>query len=65
MTRYNDFFLQQVMLMKGFDPKWCHCIEKFVYRGSVGIEVNNDIGHYFQTHEVLRQGGPLSPILIS
>jgi hypothetical protein len=48
--------------MKGFDHKWCECIKEFISRGSVGIKVNEDIGHYFQTRKGLRQGDPLSPI---
>jgi hypothetical protein len=32
---------------------------------SVGIRVNDDIGHYFQTRKGLRQGDPLSPILFN
>ena len=31
--------------------------------GSVGIKVNDDIGHYFQTHKGLRQGDSMSPLL--
>ncbi|KAK1692257.1 hypothetical protein QYE76_008954 [Lolium multiflorum] len=58
-------FLQQVMRMKGFDPKWCHLIKQFVMGGSVGIKVNDDIGHYFQTMKGLRQGDPLSPMLFN
>jgi hypothetical protein len=41
-------FLQQTLRIKGFDPKWCDWIKNFVEKGSVGIRVNNDIGHYFQ-----------------
>jgi hypothetical protein len=36
-----------------------------VQGSSVGIRVNNDIGHYFQTLKGLRQGDPLSPILFN
>jgi hypothetical protein len=42
-------FLQQALRMKGFDPKWCAWIQNYIAKGSVGIRVNNDIGHYFQT----------------
>jgi hypothetical protein len=31
----------------------------------VGIRVNDDIGHYFQTKKGLQQGDPLSPILFN
>jgi hypothetical protein len=50
--------------MKGFDSKWCKWIQDFVSHGSVGVKVNDDIGHYFQTHKDLRQGDNLSPILL-
>jgi hypothetical protein len=52
-------FLQQVFHMKGFDPKWRDWTKSFVQGGSVGIRVNDEIGHYFQTKKGLRQGGPL------
>jgi retron-type reverse transcriptase len=63
--KVNWSFLQQALRMKGFDDRWCVWIHNFVSRGSVGIRVNEDIGHYFQTHKGLRQGGPLSPILFN
>jgi hypothetical protein len=34
-------------------------------RGSVAIKVNDNIGHYFQTWNGVRQGDPLSPILFN
>jgi hypothetical protein len=58
-------FLQQTLCIKGFNPKWCDWIKNFVEKGSVGIRVNNGIGHYFQTRKGLRQGDPLSPILFN
>jgi hypothetical protein len=51
--------------MKGFSSKWCHWIEQFVTKGSVGIKVNDDIGRYFQTKKSLKQGDPLSPMLFN
>jgi hypothetical protein len=51
--------------MKGFDQIWCNRIRSFVEGRSVGIKVNNDIGHNFQTRKGLRQGDPLSPILFN
>ena len=51
--------------MKGFDPKWCAWINEFITKGSVGIRVNDAIGHYFQTRKGLRQGDPLSPLLFN
>jgi hypothetical protein len=51
-------FLQQALRMKGFPPEWCNWIARFVQGGSVEICVNDDIGHYFQTLNGLRQGDP-------
>jgi hypothetical protein len=39
--------------------------KKIVEKGSVGIKVNNDISHYFQTWKGLRQGDPLPPIIFN
>jgi hypothetical protein len=38
---------------EGFDPKWCQWINNFINQGSVGVKVNDDIGHYFQIHKEL------------
>ena len=46
--KVNWSFLQQALRMKGFDPKWCEWVARFIQGGSVGIRVNDDIGHYFQ-----------------
>jgi hypothetical protein len=51
--------------MKGFDPKWCKWIQELISCGRVGIRVNEDIGHYFQTRNGLLQGDPLYPILFN
>ena len=58
-------FLQQALRMKGFDQSWRNQVDSFTQKGSVGIKVNDDIGHYFQTHKGLRQGDPMSLILFN
>ncbi|WVZ96532.1 hypothetical protein U9M48_042161 [Paspalum notatum var. saurae] len=63
--KVNWSFLQQTLRMKGFCQQWCLWIKKFVTGGSVGIKVNDDIGHYFQSKKGLRQGDPMSPILLN
>ena len=58
-------FLQQAMRMKGFSETWRKQVDTQVQKGSVGIKVNDEIGHYFQTQKGLRQGDPMSPILFN
>jgi hypothetical protein len=38
---------------------------RVVSKGSVCVQVNDDLGHFFQTKKDLRQGDPLSPILFN
>lgn len=63
--KVNWSFLQQTLRMKGFSQTWCNWVNHFVSKGCVGIKVNNDVGHYFQTKKGLRQGDPLSPLLFN
>ena len=58
-------FMLQTLRMKGFSPKWISWVKSFISGGSVAANVNNDIGHYFQTKKGLRQGDPLSPLLFN
>jgi hypothetical protein len=51
--------------MKGFSQKWCRWIDQVVSGGSVGVLVNDELGHFFQTKKGLRQGDPLSPLLFN
>ena len=66
MTRFDGWpFLLQTLCMKGFSPKWIQWVETFISSGSVAINVNDEVGHYFQTKKGLRQGDPLSPLLFN
>jgi hypothetical protein len=58
-------FLLQTLRMKGFSAKWISWIHTFISGGSVAVNVNDDIGHFFQTKKGLRQGDPLSPLLFN
>jgi hypothetical protein len=51
--------------MKGFSSKWISWIKSFISGESVAVNVNNDVGHYFQTKKGLRQGDPLSHLLFN
>src|SRR3954465_3327368 len=51
--------------MKGFSEEWCALIHSCGSGGSVAVNVNNEIGRFFQTKKGLRQGDPLSPILFN
>jgi len=51
--------------LKGFSPKWIEWIKSFISGSSVAINVNEEIGPYFQTKKGLRQGDLLSPILFN
>lgn len=51
-------FLFQTLQMKGFSPKWISCIKSYIMEGSVAVNVNDDVGKFFQTKNGLRQGDP-------
>jgi hypothetical protein len=39
--------------MKGFSPKWVSWVQAFISGGSVAINVNDEVGPYFQTKKGL------------
>ena len=50
--------------MKVFSPKWISWVDSFILGGSAAINVNGEVGPYFQTIKGLRQGDP-PPILFN
>ena len=41
-------FLQQALRMKGFNERWRDQVDTFIQKGSVGVKVNDDTGHFFK-----------------
>jgi hypothetical protein len=48
-----------------FFEEWHALIHKFVSGGSMTIKVNDNVGRYFQIYKNLREGDPLSPMLLN
>ena len=63
--KVNCNFLLQSFRMKGFSSKWIEWIKSFISGGSVAVNINDEVGPYFQTKKGVRQGDPLSPILFN
>jgi hypothetical protein len=59
--KVNWDFLQQVLRMKDFPNVWCQWMERVVAKGSVCVQVNNDLGHFFQTKERFNAGRSFVP----
>jgi hypothetical protein len=63
--KINWSFIQQTLHIKGFSPTWFRWITSFVEGRHVGIKINDQVGHNFETKMGVRQGDPLSPILFN
>jgi hypothetical protein len=51
-------FLFQSLKMKGFLAKWISWIKSFIMGGSVAVNVNDDVGHFFQTKKAFDRETP-------
>lgn len=50
---------------RGFDSKWCMWIRQVIYGGTMSVKVNNKTRSYIKSFKGVRQGDPLSPILLN
>ena len=54
-------FLMQMLRLKGFSHKWIEWIKSFISGGSIAVNVNDEVGPYFQTKKGLTQGDHFCP----
>lgn len=62
--KVNWEFLREVLLRKGFSATVVHRLMQLVSGGQTAINVNGEVGPYFGNGRGVRQGDPLSPILL-
>jgi hypothetical protein len=65
MTRCIWGYLMKCLEARGFSDIWCQWISKVLCQGIVSVNLNDQIGPYFQSLKGVRQRDPLSPILFN
>ncbi|WVZ74939.1 hypothetical protein U9M48_023053 [Paspalum notatum var. saurae] len=63
--KVNWNFMFECLRLRGFCPQWCSWIKQIVGGGTVRVKLNDKVGLYFHSHERVRQGNLLSPILFN
>ena len=63
--RVSKEFLLKIMYQRGFSPKWMRKVESILYKGSVGVRINDCNSEFFKTFKGVRQGDPASPLLFN
>jgi hypothetical protein len=62
--RVNWDFLEKMIISRGFDPKWVNWVMRLVKNGSIAVRLNDINSVFFKLGKVLRQGDPLSPLIL-
>jgi hypothetical protein len=64
--KVNWQFLLDILEKRGLGGgEWLRWIKSLLFRGSVGLTINNVEGEFFQTGKGLRQGDQLSPCFLT
>jgi hypothetical protein len=63
--RVNWDFLLDVLHLRGFGDRFISWISLLLKSGKSCININGELGAYFQCKRGLRQGDPLSPLLFN
>ncbi|KAE8817709.1 hypothetical protein D1007_04569 [Hordeum vulgare] len=58
-------FLRLVMQRRGFDERWCSWIMQVVRSGNTTININGEVGPFFQASRGVKQGDPVSLLLFN
>jgi hypothetical protein len=58
--KMNWEFLLECLKIRGFNELWCSWVKQSLFEGTVSVQINNEMGPYFQSAKGVRQGGPLS-----
>lgn len=63
--RVNWIFFSICFVRRGFGAKWVNWMKNLLYKGSVGVRINEEESNLFEVGKGLRQGDPLSPLLFN
>jgi hypothetical protein len=62
--RVDRAFLLRIMKMRGFSPRWMSIFEGLLHNDTLGVRINDCNNEFFLTSRGVRQGDPISPILL-